>query len=53
MLASGASPRSVAEHLAKLEAEEMGLGVSPDKLLRVATTLCALDVKLKTPDGAV
>jgi len=53
LLASGASPRSVAEHLAKLEAEEMGLGVSPDKLLRVATTLCALDVKLKTPDGAV
>jgi len=53
VLASGASPRSVAEHLAKLEAEEMGLGVSSDKLLRVATTLCALDVKLKTPDGAV
>ena len=53
LLASGAAPRSVAEHLAKLEADEMGLGVSPDKLLGVAAKLCALNVKLRTADGAV
>jgi hypothetical protein len=53
LLASGAGPRAVAEHLANLEVEQMGLGVSPDKLLRVATKLCALDVKLRIADGAV
>ena len=53
LLASGASPRSVAEHLAHVEAGQMGFGVPPDKLMEVATKLCALDVKLQIRDGAV
>jgi hypothetical protein len=53
LLAAGASPRSVAEHLAHVEAEQMGLGVPADKLMGVATKLCALDVKLRIVDGAV
>src|SRR5437764_14442817 len=48
LLASGASPRSVAAHLAKLEAEEMGLGVSPAKLLRGGTTLVAVAGEVTT-----
>lgn len=51
LLASGASPRSVAEDLAHTQAEQMGLGVSADNLMHVATMLCALDVKLKVADG--
>ena len=53
LLASGAAPQSVAEHLAHVEAEQMGLGVSADKLVDVATKLCALDVKLRIAGGAV
>ena len=53
LLASEASPRSVAEHLARVEAEQMGLGAPADKLMDVATKLCALDVKLRIADGAV
>src|SRR2546426_6082189 len=52
LLASGASPHSVAEHLAQVETEQMSLGVSADKLIGVATKLCALDVKLRIADGA-
>jgi hypothetical protein len=53
LLASGASPRTIAEHLARLEAEHMGLGAPADELVEVATRLCALDVKLRIADGAV
>src|SRR2546430_13835893 len=52
LLASGAAPQSVAEHLAHVEAEQTGLGVSADKLMDVATKLCALDVKLRIAGGA-
>src|SRR5258708_22472509 len=52
LLASGASPSSVAEHLAQLEAEQMGLGVAAEKLKGGATKLCALDVKVRIVDGA-
>ena len=52
LLASGASPHTVAEHLAHVEAEQMGLGLAADKLMGVATKLCALDVKLRIADGA-
>src|SRR5258705_12292668 len=51
LLASGASPQSVAEHLVHVDAEQMGLGVPADKLMDVATKLCALDVKLRIADG--
>jgi hypothetical protein len=53
LLASGASSRSVAEHLARVEAEQMGFGAPADKLMDVATRLCALDVNLRIADGAV
>ena len=53
LLVSGAPPQSVAEHLAHVEADQMGLGMPPDKLLDVATKLCALDVNLRIADGAV
>jgi len=53
LLAAGASPRSVAEHLARVEGEQMGLGAPADKLIDVATKLCTLDVQLRIADGAV
>ncbi|MGH7416911.1 MAG: hypothetical protein ACREKB_03950 [Candidatus Rokuibacteriota bacterium] len=52
LLASGAQPRVVAEHLARIEAERMGFTTVAAKLLRVAQKLCALDVRLKISDGA-
>ena len=45
LLASGATPRSVAEHLAQVETEQMGLGVPADELMDVAIKLSALNVK--------
>ena len=53
LLASGAGPRAVAEHIARIEAEQMGFGTSPDKLVPLAEKLCALNVKLGVSDGAV
>jgi len=47
VLASGASPEKVAEHLWSLEKEEMGLHrPGPQGLLRVAEKLCALNVQM-------
>jgi len=46
LLASGAEPLVVADHLARLEVEQMGLATPVDKLLPVAQRLCALDVRL-------
>jgi hypothetical protein len=53
LLASGALPHAVAEHLARVEAEQMGFGTTADKLLPVAQMLCALNVELGSSDGAV
>jgi hypothetical protein len=53
LLASGASARSVAEHLAQVEGEQMGRGAPVEKLMSVATKLCALDVKMGLANGAV
>jgi hypothetical protein len=53
LLASGAGPRAVAEHIAQIETEQMGFGTSPDKLVPLAEKLCALNVKLGVSDGAV
>ena len=53
LLASGADPRAVAEHIARIESEQMGFGTSPDKLVPLAEKLCALNVKLGITDGAV
>jgi hypothetical protein len=52
LLAQGASPRAVAEHLARIEGDQMGLPSSFDARLDVATKLCALSVKLEGPSGA-
>ena len=47
LLASGASERQIAEHLSRIESEEMGLTESkPETLLPVARKLRALDVRL-------
>jgi hypothetical protein len=53
LLSDGATPLVVSEHLARIEVEQMGLAISADKLLPVAQKLCALDVRLGLPDGAV
>ena len=53
LLAGGARPSAVAQHLARIEAEQMGFGTAADKLLLVAEKLCALDVKLGLSNGAV
>ena len=48
LLASGASPEAVAEHLCAVEAEWMGLAQArPGNLLPVAAKLCSLDVRLQ------
>jgi hypothetical protein len=47
LLASGASAEAVAEHLAKVEKDWLGVpSAPPDHLLRVARRLCLLDVRL-------
>ena len=47
LLSAGSTPRRVAEHLHRLEAEEMGLiGSSVDDLLPVAERLVSLNVGL-------
>jgi hypothetical protein len=51
LLADGALPRTVAEHLARIEGEQMGLPSSADRRVPVATKLCALNVKIA--NGAV
>lgn len=50
LLATGASPQSVAEHLAMLAAKRMGLATPADKLLPAAAKLCALNVSLLARD---
>lgn len=48
LLASGLGPERVAEHLATIAREQMGLdGTRAEDLLRVAGKLCSLDVRLR------
>jgi hypothetical protein len=48
LLASGATPQEVAEHLCLVETESMGLTQArPSDLLPVAEKLCSLDVRLE------
>jgi hypothetical protein len=51
LLADGASARTVAEHLARIEGERMGLPSSADRRVPVATKLCGLNVRIA--NGAV
>ena len=51
LLADGASSRMVAEHLARIEGEQMGLPSSIERRISVATKLCGLNVRIS--DGAV
>jgi len=51
LLTDGASPEMVAEHLARIEGERMGLPSSVDRRVPVATKLCGLNVRIS--DGAV
>ena len=53
LLVSGPLPQAVADHLARIEDEDMGFGTPAESLLGVATKLCALSVKLGVVDGAV
>jgi hypothetical protein len=47
LIASGASERAIAEHLARVEADAFGFpNTEPDALLPVARKLRALDVRL-------
>ena len=46
LLASGASPRELAEHLATIETKSMGLKASPDLLMPVAEKLLSIDLRL-------
>lgn len=48
LLASGASPKAVAEHLCTIERERMGFSeADPGRRLPVATNLCRLDVSVE------
>ena len=48
LLASGMPPRVVAEHLARIQDEEMGLsGGRVEDLLPVAEALCRIDVRIE------
>jgi len=51
LLASGASPEQVAEHLSTVEREDMGWEVPASALLPVARKLCEIDVSLESADG--
>jgi hypothetical protein len=51
LLVDGASPKVIAEHLARIEGERMGLPSSVDRRIPVATKLRGLNVKIS--DGAV
>src|SRR5437667_5536768 len=51
LLTDGASPKALAEHLARIEGERMGLPRSVDRRIPVATTLCGLNVRIA--NGAV
>ena len=46
LLVSGAGPSQIAEHLARIEQEWLGLPTQPEALMHVAQKLCALDVRL-------
>lgn len=47
LLASGATAEAIANYLARLQTENMGLNTSAQKLLSVAAKLLALDISLK------
>ena len=51
-LAAGSSATEVAERLAALERESLGFSTPANALLPVATSLCALDVRLDPEVGA-
>lgn len=46
LLAQGATPHEVAEHLSSVQRQAMGISRNPSDLRVVAEALCALDVKL-------
>jgi|SRR5437773_9775711 len=49
LLASGATARQVAEHLARVEADQLGFGdTDPKMLIPVAEKLLKLNVRLET-----
>ena len=52
LIASGASPRVLAEHLARIERDAMGFGTSAEQLIEVGTKLSKLDVRLRPSNGA-
>ena len=52
LLVSGAGPSQVAEHLARIEQEWLGLPTAPEALIPVAQKLCALDVRLGVAEGS-
>lgn len=52
LLASGASPETVAQHLADIQRDSMGLTTERDLLMPVARKLCALNVTLRRPDAS-
>jgi len=51
LIASGASPRALAEHLARIERDAMGFGTSAEQLIEVAMKLSKLDVRLRPSNG--
>ena len=53
LIASGASARDIAKHLARVEGESLGLGrPNYEALLPIAEKLCALDVRLASGEHA-
>jgi hypothetical protein len=53
LIASGASARQIAEHLAKLEADQLGFAdTDPKMLIQVAEKLLRLNVRLESGGSA-
>ena|ERR1041384_5700832 len=53
LIATGATPLALAEHLAKIEEERLGFpDTDPKTLVPVAEKLLRLNVRLDTSDGA-
>ena len=47
LLAAGASVRDVAEHLARIERDSMGVSTSPDQLMSVAAKVRQIDITIQ------
>jgi SAM-dependent methyltransferase len=50
LLSAGAGPQRIAEHLAEIERDSIGMATTPSANLAVATKLCQLNMRLEASD---